>query len=300
MPRMLAAAGPASGAVVMATGIVSVDLALDGDETLSRLLLGLAVACWAALGIVLLLRAWLEAARVRLEATSPSALTGVAGTAVLGTRFTMLGWRWAAIALGAISLGLWLALLGPVLRNATGPAAGASFMPTVSTEALAVLAAVLGIREHAGWLQDGALVLFAGGLLLYAWVLARFDVRELLNGRGDHWVSGGALAISALAAGTITEQPDPVAIAVWVAAMLWLPALIAAELARPRLRYDVARWATVFPVGMYAACSSAVGTRLDAPALTRFAAVWTWVAFAVWLVVLAAMASALFRSPQRA
>ena len=34
---------------------------------------------------------------------------------------------------------------------------------------------------------------------------ARFDLRELLTGQGDHWVAGGALAISALAAGKITE-----------------------------------------------------------------------------------------------
>jgi hypothetical protein len=34
-----------------------------------------------------------------------------------------------------------------------------------------------------------------------------------------------------------------------------IPPLIISEIIRPRLSYDVRRWATVFPFGMYAACS---------------------------------------------
>lgn len=41
-----------------------------------------------------------------------------------------------------------------------------------------------------------------------------------------------------------------VALGLWVLTMLWLPVLVAAELLRPRLRYDVRRWSTVFPFGM--------------------------------------------------
>jgi hypothetical protein len=49
---------------------------------------------------------------------------------------------------------------------------------------------------------------------------------------------------------------------VWVAALAWLPALLAGELASPRLRYDERRWSTVFPLGMYAVCSFVVA-RVD-------------------------------------
>jgi tellurite resistance protein TehA-like permease len=281
---------PASGAVVMATGIVSVDLSLDGHEALSRVLLSLAVAAWAGLGIALAARARHDAAGAREDARSPASLTGVAGTAVLGSRFAMLGWRWAATALLAVSFALWLVLIGPVLRHLEAPATGVSFMPAVATEALAALAA----GEKVTWLADAALVLFVGGLLSYAWVLARFDPRQLLDGAGDQWVAGGALAISVLAAAMITKAlatvPHAVTLAVWIAALAWLPALVAAEIIRPRLRYDLSRWATVFPLGMYAACSFQVGMLLGWPAVTHSARIATWVAFAVWLLVIAAMA----------
>lgn len=71
--------------------------------------------------------------------------------------------------------------------------------------------------------------------------------------------------------------------------MVWLPVLIAAEVMRPRLSYNVRRWSTVFAVGMYAACSFVVGGLTQTPGVTDFARVWVWVALAVWLAVFAAM-----------
>jgi tellurite resistance protein TehA-like permease len=72
--------------------------------------------------------------------------------------------------------------------------------------------------------------------------------------------------------------------------MLWLPILVVAEARWPRTTYDVARWSTVFPVGMYAACSFVVGAVASAPAITDFARVWVWVAVTVWLTVLVGLA----------
>ena len=71
--------------------------------------------------------------------------------------------------------------------------------------------------------------------------------------------------------------------------MVWLPALIAAEVLRPRLSYNVRRWSTVFPVGMYAACSFIVGTLTQTPGISDFARVWVWVSLVVWVIVFAAM-----------
>lgn len=62
----------------------------------------------------------------------------------------------------------------------------------------------------------------------------------------------------------------------WGAAFGWLPVLLAAEGLRPRLRYDVRRWATVFPVGMYVACSFAVGAAVHASRIIDFARLWVW------------------------
>jgi len=127
-------------------------------------------------------------------------------------------------------------------------------------------------------------------------------MRQIGVGRGDHWITGGALAISTLAAGKITAAAKALAtlghgsgalkdlsVGLWVVTMLWLPVLVLAEALRPRLRYDVRRWSTVFPVGMYAACSFVVGSEAQIGAITRFARVWVWIALALWAVVFVAM-----------
>ena len=84
----------------------------------------------------------------------------------------------------------------------------------------------------------------------------------------------------------------------WVASMAWLPALVAAEVLYPRLGYDVRRWSTVFPLGMYAACSFVVGEVAGVRPITSFARVWVWVALAGWAAVTAAMVTKLFASGQ--
>jgi tellurite resistance protein TehA-like permease len=220
---------------------------------------------------------------------------------VLGTRLTLLGWSWAGIALLVVAVLTWLALLAGVLRNWATPTTGISLMLTVSAQSLAVLCAVLAAREQVQGLIGVAFVFFVFGLVAYAFVFARFDMRELASGRGDHWITGGALGISALAAGEMALAnaslvgPNGLqtllkdgALILWALTIVWLPALAASEALRPRLRYDARRWGTVFPVGMYAACSFVVGEAANASALTHFARVWVWVAVGVWLVILVA------------
>jgi tellurite resistance protein TehA-like permease len=295
-------APPEYGAVVMGTGIVSSALALDGAETISRILLVICAGAWMVLAALLGARLWRGRERLRQDARSPAAMTGVAASEVLGTRLAVLGWHWAGIALLVIAVVLWLALLGPVLSHWTVPTTGASFLLAVSTESLAVLSATLAKLERAQWLLVVALVPFALGLGFYAFVLARFDTRQVGRGLGDHWVAGGALAISTLAAGRLTAGAKTLAIlgggggalkglaiALWVASMLWLAVLVPAEALRPRLAYDIKRWSTVFPFGMYAACSFVVGSAASLGAATSFAQVWVWIALAVWAVVFVAM-----------
>ncbi len=301
LDRILDAIPPASGAVVMGTGIVSIGLSLDGHESLSRILLAVDILIWVLLGFLLPARALRDRARFRRDAATPAALTAVAGTAVLGTRLALLGWGGVGIALLAVALAIWLALVPRALAGWKTPTVGASFILTVSTESLAVLVATLGAHYGSRWLIWASLGSFCLGLGFYLFVLARFDRRQLAVGHGDHWVTGGALAISTLAAGRITLGAADlsmfggvgvlkvVSVTLWVLTLLWLPVLLAAEALHPRLGYDVRRWSTVFPVGMYAACSFIVGTAVDASAISSFARVWVWAGVAVWLVVFAAM-----------
>ncbi len=71
--------------------------------------------------------------------------------------------------------------------------------------------------------------------------------------------------------------------------MAWLPVLLFAEVMYPRLHYDLLRWSTVFPVGMYAACSFVAGSVWPSSAAADFASCWVWVAVAVWTIVFVAM-----------
>ncbi len=300
--RILDAIPPASGAVVMGTGIVSIALLLDHQRTLSTILLVLDAVIWVALAGLLPARAVADRERFRADIRHPAALTSIAGTGVLGTRVTLLGWDWAGAALLVIAVAIWLGLVPQVLGHWQVPTIGASFILTVATESLALLGATLAFGERAGWLLYASLAPFCLGLVLYAFVLSRFQFRQLSVGIGDHWVTGGALAISTVAAGRIALAAHhtgalsgafgalkTIALVLWCVTMVWLPALIAAELIRPRLTYNVRRWSTVFPVGMYAACSFVVGRLTGTTGITDFARVWVWIAFAVWLLVLAAM-----------
>lgn len=285
----------------MGTGIVSVGLASDSERLLSVVLLVIAAAVWVALGLSVAWRARHDRARVRREAGSPAALTAVAGTAVLGARVAPLGWSGVAAALLAIASLIWVLLVWPVRRSWPRKAAGVAFMLAVSTQSLTVLAAQLAVRERGPWLLYASLALFALGLAAYAFVLLRFDLGHLLAGRGDQWVAGGGLAISAVAAARITIGARhlhllessagalrTMSLVLWALSLAWLPVLLAAEVIRPRLRYDIRRWATVFPVGMVAAASFDVGQAARVQGPVQFARVWVWIGFALWCVVLAA------------
>jgi tellurite resistance protein TehA-like permease len=284
----------------MATGIVSIGLTLVERETLSRVLLGVGIALWLGLCAVFAGRAVFSRARWIAEARSPAALTAVAGTAVLGSRLALLGVHVAAYGLLAVALCLWAGLLGPVLRHWSTPTVGVSFVLAVATESLAVLAALLAREQRIAWLAFAALALLAFGLLAYVFVLVRFDLRQLLIGHGDHWIVGGALAIATLACaraaaatgaspslGGLRQGLVDASVVLWAAAACWLPLLVATELVAPRLLSDTRRWATVFPAGMYAVCSIAVGDVAGVGRLVTFGRIWIWVALALWALVLA-------------
>jgi tellurite resistance protein TehA-like permease len=299
--RTLDSIPPATGAEVMGTGIVSTALSLDGQETLSRVILVIAAVIWVTLAMLLPLRAARDPAGFRADARTPAALIAAVATAVLGTRLTLLGWAWAGIAALVIAFVLWAALLRPVLAGWKSPTVGVSLLLAVTPESIAVLAATLAAPEHARWLLIAALVLFGVGLGLYLFVISRFDFHQLAVGRGDHWITGGALGIAALAGAKIALAAkalgvlgglggalEDIAIGLWVLTMLWLLVLLFAEARWPRLSVAPARWSTVFPLGMYAVSSFTVGVLARAAPITSFARVWVWIALASWTIVLLA------------
>jgi hypothetical protein len=263
-----------AGAVVMATGIVSTALELDGRDVVSDALLAL-----CALG-------WLCLAFARGRAGRPASLTIVAATCVLGARLTMEGWRGAGVVLLAVGAVLLVPLSAAVLRGLGRPFAGSAFLLVVAPQAVAVLAAELGV--------PGAIVVLPqlAALGLYGFVVRGFDAGEVVRGRGDQWVAGGALAISALAAAETGGALRPASLVLWAAAMVWLPVLVWGELRRPWRGFDVRRWSTVFPLGMYAVMSYAVGHLEARRWIVSFARAWTWVAVAAFALTAAATVAA--------
>ncbi|WP_445529374.1 tellurite resistance/C4-dicarboxylate transporter family protein [Streptomyces cyslabdanicus] len=296
----LARRPPAAGAAVMATGIVSVALHLTGYEVVSRVLLVVACFAWLTLAADFVLRLLGDRSRWAEEAGTPGALTAVAATTVLGTRFSALGWQTLAEALLALAFVLWPGLLVLVVRNCRRPMPGAVFLSCVATEGLAVLAATLAKERAVAWPAYAALLLFWIGLALYVFALCCFDLRQLLEGHGDHWIAAGALAISALAGARLLtvgasmylwDDDDSsvlrtATLALLVLDLCWYAVLVVAELVRPRPRYDVRRWSTVFPMGMTAAASMSVAAAAGVPS-RGLGEVLLWVAVAAWLAVAA-------------
>ncbi|MFI6618554.1 tellurite resistance/C4-dicarboxylate transporter family protein [Streptomyces sp. NPDC050528] len=290
----------AAGTAVMAAAIVSLGLHLVDHEVLSRVFLALACAAWLALATDFVVRLLRDRERWLAEAATPAGLTAVAATTVLGTRFSAAGWQTLAEALLALSAVLWPGLLVDVVRHWKRGTAGAVFLVCVATQGLAVLCATLAAAESTAWLAHTALVLFWLGLVLYGVALAHFDPRQVHTGAGDHWVVGGALAISALAGSKLIAADGArpylwnsddrgvlraVTEALLVLVLALYVVLAVAEVVRPRPRYDVRRWATVFPLGMTAVAVLSVGTALDVSWLRTPGQVLVWIAVAGWLVV---------------
>jgi hypothetical protein len=300
-----------SGGFIMATGIVSIAMRLDGHVGLSIVLLVVTAAGWSY-GALLLVRRGPERGLWRAETWELSSLTAVAGTAVLGTGLTLLGWLWAGWTLLAIAAVLCPILLSSLAKARERSRNGAAFLLVVAPQSVAVLAASLAARLALSWLAFAALFAFAFGLRGYAQVLARFDRGQVRTGAGDHWVAGGAIAISTLACAELFQATEALratgaiedvlritSLVLWGLTMAWLPVLIGGEVLSIRRRYDVRRWATVFPLGMYSVMSFAVGTDAGSTWVVDFARAWAWVALLAWIAAAAGAARSLSRHPYR-
>jgi hypothetical protein len=131
----------------MATGVVSLAAWLQHLQTLSDALLVVACIGWVVLALTLGPRLRTEAARQpRLESFAL-----VAATAVLGSRVSLAGHADIALALWALAVGCWLALLA--WRPSRGRAGGGWLLVVVGTESLAVLASLLAPRWGAALLD---------------------------------------------------------------------------------------------------------------------------------------------------
>ena len=127
----------------------------------------------------------------------------VAATAVLGAAADGLGWVALASGLLAAALVLFILVSVPVLCQWQTPTRGVSVLLAVALASISVVAVELSAADKVSWLLTAAEVCCGLALVAYLFLLRRFDFRELLRGRVDQWVAGGALAIATLAGGEI-------------------------------------------------------------------------------------------------
>jgi prepilin-type N-terminal cleavage/methylation domain-containing protein len=275
----------------MATGIVSEAAADQRLAVLSQALLAVAAAAW----VVLVLALGGAAGRRRPR---PASFAVVAATAVLGVRSLDVGAPALALALWALALACWVALL--VARPRLGEVTGSTLLALVATESLAVLATPLGPR-FGRWLELAALACWALGLVLYPAVAAA--IVRARRFRPDAWVLMGCLAIATLAGAqlAIAAPHDrdlaglgpslrDAALGTWAAASAWFAPLGLAEVRRRAWSYDGARWAFVFPLGMYAVATRAVSIADGVPRLRDVALALFVAALAAWALVAVGLA----------
>lgn len=318
---------PGYFACVMASGIVSIGLSLEGMTALSRVLLVICVIAFLVLGSLTVIRFLLFRAAMVEDFQDPRRAFGyftyVAGTNVLGVRLFMEGYQTVTAVLLALTAAAWLtlgyvvpwtAVLGQTARPVVATANGTWFIWVVASQSVAVAAATLEpVQEgltHA--LSVLAVVSWSVGVFLYAATGVIVMLRMLLYDlrpqdlNPPYWVAMGACAITVLAGARIVEMAAApmvdatrglvagLSVVFWSFATWLIPVLVAAGVWRHfvhkvPLRYEATLWSIVFPLGMYAVAGIYLGRADDLPLVGWIGAAELWVALAVLLVVLVAM-----------
>jgi len=328
MRQAIARLSPGYFAVVMATGIVSIGLRDAGFAFASRTLMWISIVAYVllfALFIARFTRFRHEAiADLRNPAVAFAYFTVVAGTDVLGVRLAQEGLPVPATVLFCVGTALWFVfgyvLPWQVLMTRDGHPIlartnGTWFVWAVASQSLAIVmtqwAPLLGF-EAARWVGVLAVLAWAVGVILYAVIGVLVLLRVVQFGitpaefDPSYWVSMGALAIAVVAgAGIVGMEPTPMVDAVrplmaatvaifWTFCAWLVPLLVGAGIwrhiiHRVPLRYEAALWSMVFPLGMFAVASIAMG-RIDAlPIVEQIGQIALVVAVVAWAIVFVGM-----------
>ncbi len=332
--RAVRGLSPGYFALVMAAGIVSVGLYLEGHYVLSNILL---IVCGVSYGLLLALTGWRLAffrsdiaADFRDPRRAFGFLTFIAGTNVFGVRLALAdltGWTAILLLISTISwlvLGYvvpWTAVLGRSARPVVATANGTWFIWVVASQSVAVAAASLEPHtdRFAHALGTLAVISWSVGIFLYAAagiiVALRMMLYDLKPTDLDppYWVAMGACAITVLAGARILEMSEtPMVhatrgIVAGASVMFWafgtwlIPVLIAAgwwrhKVHRVPLKYEATLWSIIFPLGMYAVAGIYLGDANQLPVVGAIGSTWLWLAVAAWLITFLALAINLWRT----
>ncbi len=318
---------PGYFALVMASGIISLGMALEGFVWLSDALLGVTALAFVVLLVLFGWRAVAYWNAVRADFADPARAFGfftfVAGTNVLGARLAMAGLpRMTAVLLAVAALAWfvlgyvvpWTAVLGRTERPVIRSANGTWFIWVVGSQSVAVAAATIEpvFDDARRWLAVLSILCWSVGVFLYAAAGVLVTLRLLTHPvrpedlTPPYWVAMGALAITVLAGARIVEMADApmvtvtrelvagLAVVFWAFATWLVPVLVAAGWwrhvrRRVPLRYEATLWSIVFPLGMYAVAGIYLGTADSLPIVGAVGRYELWVAFAAWTLTFLAM-----------
>jgi len=234
----------------------------------------------------------------------------VAAVDVVAAQFDVRAAAGVVALLGTVAAAAWVLLVIHVagLVHSGGwatiraGARGSLLLVVVATQSLVLIAARLAVvvGPAAGALLVASVVGWVTGVLAYLLIALLVVARGLVAPMApalltpDMWVLMGAVAIAVVAGGAVLGALGDGAVATaaraavvgcWVVATAWIPALVAAEWRRVRdrrLRFERARWSTVFPLGMYVVACATVADATSFTGLRGVSAALYWVALAAW------------------
>ena len=330
---------PASFAMVMATGIVSIAAQLEGWSWLARALLAVNVPLYLLLWGLTAARVVRYPKRVRDDLLDHGRCMGfftmVAATCVLGNGFlVVVHWPAVAVALWMLGIALWLVTtytlltlltVKPVKPDLATGINGGWLVAVVATQAVAVLGAFAAPYVNASevalffalaiWLSGGILYVLIIVLIFYRYTFFVLAPSQLSP---PYWINMGAMAISTLAGtaliGAAEQSPllgellpflKGFTLACWATATWWIPLLLVLGAWRHLgwrvpLSYDVVYWSMVFPLGMYTACTRRLSEVVDQPWLAFIPRYFLIFAVAAWAVTALGLVRHLCRRPAAA